>query len=251
MSLLGIQRHGSGPLLVWLHGFTQTKDSAHEFRTILAGTHEVLTIDLPGHGVNATTKASLDETAELLSEVLPDEPFALAGYSFGARVALHFALHHPKRLRHLVLLGATRGIEDATTRQARREHDEALAARIEHIGCEKFLVEWLSQPMFSTLPGDVRETAARSRDAEGLAWSLRLAGTGTQRWLGRELEDLGVSTLAMAGALDAKFAAEATAIAQTIPEGAVTLIAGAYHAAHLERSRQTAASLLQFIASRD
>jgi 2-succinyl-6-hydroxy-2,4-cyclohexadiene-1-carboxylate synthase len=251
MSLLGIQRHGSGPLLVWLHGFTQTKDSAHEFRTILAGTNEVLTIDLPGHGLNATTKASLDETADLLSEVLPDEPFVLAGYSFGARVSLHFALHHPKRLRHLVLLGATRGIEDTTTRQERREHDEALAARIMHIGSEKFLVEWLSQPMFSSLPGDVRESAARSCDAEGLAWSLRLAGTGTQRWLGHELENLDVSTLAMAGALDAKFAAEATAMAQTIPEGSVTLIAGAHHAAHLERPRQSATSLLQFIASRD
>ncbi len=53
MSLLGVQRRGSGPLLVWLHGFTQTKESAHQFRSILAGTNELLTLDLPGHGENA------------------------------------------------------------------------------------------------------------------------------------------------------------------------------------------------------
>src|SRR5487761_2748426 len=86
MSLLGMQRHGSGPLLVWLHGFTQTKDSAHEFRSILAGTYEVLTIDLPGHGDNARISGSLEEIGELLGDALPTAPFILGGYSFGARV---------------------------------------------------------------------------------------------------------------------------------------------------------------------
>jgi pimeloyl-ACP methyl ester carboxylesterase len=88
-----MQRRGAGPVLVWLHGFTQTKDSAHQFRSILAGTNEVMTIDLPGHGENAAILATLEETADLLADVLPHDPFTLGGYSFGARVALHFALH--------------------------------------------------------------------------------------------------------------------------------------------------------------
>ena len=64
---------------MWLHGFTQSKNSAHQFRSILTGTHEVLTIDLPGHGENAAISASLDETADLLAEALPREPFILGG----------------------------------------------------------------------------------------------------------------------------------------------------------------------------
>jgi 2-succinyl-6-hydroxy-2,4-cyclohexadiene-1-carboxylate synthase len=139
MSLLGVQRLGSGPTLVWLHGFTQTKDSAHQFRTILAGMGELLTIDLPGHGENASIAASLTETADLLADVLPDEPFVLGGYSYGARVALHFALAHAPRVRGLVLLGATRGIEDPSERDARRRRDEELADRIEAMGTEAFL----------------------------------------------------------------------------------------------------------------
>ncbi len=244
MSLLGVQRRGSGPLFVWLHGFTQTKDSAHQFRSILAGTNELLTLDLPGHGENAGISASLDETADLLNDALPMEPFVLAGYSFGARVALHFALRYPERLRALVLLGASRGIRDVDQREQRRLDDEALATRIESIGADAFLDEWLSREMFASLPKDPIERAARSHSATGLASSLRLAGTGTQRWLAPELPSITSPTLALAGSFDEKFSMEATAIAQGVAEGRSGFVSDAHHAAHLERP-ESAATLVQ------
>jgi 2-succinyl-6-hydroxy-2,4-cyclohexadiene-1-carboxylate synthase len=225
---------------VWLHGFTQTKDSAHLFRSILTGTNELLTLDLPGHGENAGIAASLDETAELLADVLPREPFLLGGYSFGARVALHFALHFPQRVETLVLLGATRGIHNVDEREERRRSDDTLALRIESIGADAFLDEWLSRAMFASLPNDPRERAARSTDARGLANSLRLAGTGTQRWLGPELSTLSMSTVALAGALDQKFSLEATAIADGVADGRATFVPDARHAAHLEQPLATA-----------
>ena len=246
MSLLGVQRHGSGPPLVWFHGFTQTKDSAHRFRSILTGTNELLTLDLPGHGENATILASLDETADLLAEVLPDEPFALGGYSFGARVALHFALHYPARVNRLVLLGATRGIMDPLERDERRRSDDALAQRIESIGADAFLDEWLARAMFASLPNDPLERAARSSHAAGLAGSLRLAGTGTQRWLATELASLSMPTLALAGALDQKFGLEATAIAENVVDGRAKFVADAHHAAHLEQPERSAELVQRF-----
>jgi 2-succinyl-6-hydroxy-2,4-cyclohexadiene-1-carboxylate synthase len=247
MSLLGVQRRGSGPVLVWLHGFTQTKDSAHQFRSILAGTNEVLTLDLPGHGENAAILASLDETVDLLAEVLADEPFTLGGYSFGARVALHFALRYPTRVIQLVVLGATRGIADDTEREERRRSDDALAERIETIGAEAFLDEWLAREMFASLPNDPLERAARSTNAAGLAGSLRLAGTGAQRWLAPELSSLSVPTLALAGALDPKFRLEATAIAEDVVNGCATFVTDAHHAAHLEQPQRCAAQVMDFI----
>jgi len=247
MSLLGIQRRGSGPLLVWLHGFTQTKDSAHQFRSILAGTNELLTLDLPGHGENATILASLDETADLLAVALPEEPFSLAGYSFGGRVALHFALRHPARVNRLVVLGATRGIRDDAEREQRRRDDDELARRIETIGAAAFLDEWLAREMFGSLPNDPLERLARSTNAAGLAGSLRLAGTGTQRWLAPDLASLSVPTLALAGALDQKFRLEASAIADTVIVGRSQFVEGAHHAAHLEQPQRCAASVTDFI----
>ncbi len=233
---------------MWLHGFTQTKDSAHQFRSILAGTTELLTLDLPGHGQNAAIVASLPETADLLDEVLAHDDFALGGYSFGARVALHFALRYPARVTHLVLLGATRGIRDDAEREERRRSDDRLADHVESVGAEAFLDEWLGREMFASLPKDPAERAARSHDAAGLANSLRHAGTGTQRWLGPSLASLSMPTLALAGARDQKFSLEATAIANGVANGSAAFIEEANHAAHLERPQSSAASVLDFIS---
>ncbi|HEY5390138.1 MAG TPA: alpha/beta hydrolase, partial [Solirubrobacteraceae bacterium] len=59
--------------------------------------------------------------------------FVLAGYSMGARLALHAALAMPERLERLVLVSGTAGI-DARERGARLAADEALAEEIERGG---------------------------------------------------------------------------------------------------------------------
>jgi 2-succinyl-6-hydroxy-2,4-cyclohexadiene-1-carboxylate synthase len=228
---------------VWLHGFTQTKSTGHQFHSILAGAYEVVTIDLPGHGENAGISASLDETADLLADALPSEPFILAGYSLGGRVALHVALRHPERLSELVLLSATAGIIDDGERQARVARDEALATRIETIGTDAFLDEWLAQPMFASLAPDPLERATRSANATGLANSLRYSGAGTQRWLGSRLAALTVPTTVVAGARDAKFLGEAERIGEYIPHASLSVVLGAGHAAHLERPAASASAL--------
>jgi 2-succinyl-6-hydroxy-2,4-cyclohexadiene-1-carboxylate synthase len=246
MSLLGLERDGSGPLFAWLHGFTQSKNSAHQFRSILTGSYEVLTIDLPGHGENAATSASLEESADLLAETLPEEPLILGGYSLGGRVALHFALRHPERLRHLIVLSATPGIVDDAERAARRERDEELARRIERIGTDAFLDEWLAQPMFQSLPHDPLERAARSANASGLADSLRFAGTGTQNDLTISLGTLNVPTSILAGKNDAKFVGEAVRLRGAIPMSNSALVEEAGHAAHLEQPQRVAELLTAF-----
>jgi 2-succinyl-6-hydroxy-2,4-cyclohexadiene-1-carboxylate synthase len=249
MSLLSVQREGSGSSFVWLHGFTQTRASAHQFRSILAGSHELLTLDLPGHGSAQSLTATLEETADLVVLALPDEPVALGGYSFGGRVALHVALRHPERIEKLVLIGATRGIEIESLRNERRARDEALAARIEDLGVVAFLDEWLAQPMFAELPHDPLERAARSTNAAGLANSLRFAGTGTQAWLEPYLSNITAATLAIAGANDEKFGAEARAIAVGVNRGRDELVSGAAHAAHLERPEATVRLIESFLES--
>lgn len=232
---------------MWLHGFTETRDSAHRFRSILAESVEVWTLDLPGHGDAHGVAASLDEAADLVCAALDGEPVDLGGYSMGGRVALHVALRHPARVARLVVLGATRGIADAAERAARRARDEELASHVLEVGAAAFLDEWLAQPLFAGLPPDPAERAARSGDARGLASSLRGAGTGTQRWLGDALNPLGVPTLAVAGARDTRFVLEARAIAAAVSDGRVLEVADAGHAAHLERPEASAAGVLDFL----
>ncbi len=248
MSLLQVHRDGDGPPLVWLHGFTQTRSSASRFRSILAGSHEVWTLDLPGHGDAHALSGSLDEIAQWVLDAVGPAPVDLGGYSFGGRVALHVALRAPSRVARVVVLGASRGIEDPEERAARRRRDEALAEHLEEVGTDAFLEEWLAQPLFASLAPDAGEREARSRDARGLADSLRRAGTGTQRWLDPQLAEVRAPLLALAGERDSKFRAEAQALADAVPRGEYGVIAHAGHAAHLEQPDATAAALLTFLA---
>lgn len=233
---------------MWLHGFTQTRDSAHEFRSILAEGREVWTLDLPGHGDAASIEASLSESADLVADALAPEACDLGGYSMGARVALHVALRHPDQVARLVLLGASRGLADDEERAARRSADAELADHVLEVGAERFLDEWLARPMFARLPADALERAARSRDAAGLARSLRMCGLGTQDWLGDAVAAIEAPTTTLAGALDVKFVLEAESIAATVTRGRVALVPDAGHAAHLESPTATATAVADFLA---
>jgi len=155
-------------------------------------------VDLPGHGRNAGISASLDETTDLLANVLPPIHY-MGGYSFGARVALHFTLRYPDRVRALVVLGATRGI---TTSATAKRGDEAMKrSPIESNRSRRRLPRRMARAkdVRLTAEGPTRARRAKHR-RRGLANSLRFAGTGTQRWLAPELASLEVPTLALAGA---------------------------------------------------
>ena len=89
----------------------------------------------------------------------------------------------------------------------------------------------------------------RSRDAQGLASSLRLAGTGTQAWLAPQLGAIASPTLALAGANDEKFSAEARAIARSVDQASYALVESAGHAAHLERPDATARLVNAFLSA--
>jgi 2-succinyl-6-hydroxy-2,4-cyclohexadiene-1-carboxylate synthase len=229
---------GRGRRLVFVHGFTQTGASWAPIAEHFAQRgHEVVLVDLPGHGGSATVRADLRRTADLLATTAG--PAAYIGYSLGGRVCLHLALMYPHVVERLALLGATPGIDDDDERAARRTADEALAVRILDIGVERFIDEWTAQPLFG---GHVLTTEDRSdrcrNTASGLASSLRLSGTGTQVPLWDRLKELNMPVLAMAGDRDEKFVAIAERVGASAPQGTFGAIHDAAHAAHLQQPMQ-------------
>ena len=233
MAGLHCTAEGSGAPTTFVHGFTQTRTSWDPVLARLAeGSRHVL-VDLPGHGDSADVRADLWQTADLLAGSCPAGGWV--GYSLGGRCCLHLALAHPEVVTSLVLVGATGGIDDDGERTARRARDEALADRIEQIGVAAFLDEWLAQPLFAGLTDETAGRAARlANTADGLAASLRLAGTGTQDPLWDRLPQLHCPVLLVAGARDGRFVAHAERMASLLPDAEVALIPGAGHAAHLE-----------------
>ncbi len=246
MALLRVTSEGTGEPVVWLHGFTQTRSSAPEFLASLRQTNRVLTLDLPGHGEASGVEGDLWRTADLVADAVGEETFHLAGYSFGGRVALHLALAHPERLRRLVLVSSTAGLVSDHDRTERRQRDEQLADHLAEVGTERFLDEWLAQPLFSGTRRHDREH--RSRDASGLASSLRLAGTGTQSDLTSRLIEITRPVLIVAGEHDEKFVREARRLGDTLTDARVEILSRAGHAVPLDSPHECARVISEFVS---
>jgi 2-succinyl-6-hydroxy-2,4-cyclohexadiene-1-carboxylate synthase len=256
MTTLATAAEGDGRRIVLVHGFTQTRDCwsvpdpgrGIDLTAALALDFEVVRVDAPGHGGSRDIAASVEDSAALLAEL---GPAVFVGYSMGARLALRCALDAPDAVRGLVLIGATAGIEDDAARAERIAADEVLAERILSIGVDPFLDEWLAQPMFAGLPSDaVCLGARRTNTAEGLATSLRLAGTGAMEPMWGRLAELTCPVLAITGQRDPRFGALAERIVSSTSGPSIhEVIPGAGHTAHLEQPAIVAGVLRRWLAS--
>ncbi|MBA2519812.1 MAG: alpha/beta hydrolase [Chloroflexia bacterium] len=103
--------HGSGEPLVLLHGAFGAIDLWGPILTSLAETHQVIAVELQGHGHTADIDRPLsfeqmaDDVAALLDQ-LAIEQADIAGYSLGGDTALQVAIRHPRLVRKLVPISA-------------------------------------------------------------------------------------------------------------------------------------------------
>lgn len=233
--MLWSQRTGNGPPLVLVHGFTQTHECWGELIGPLSVDHTVVAVDAPGHGHSSEIRVDLPTGASLLGATGGRAIYL--GYSMGGRLCLHLALTNPGLVNALIVISASGGIEDGAARRARASLDEERAGRLEAGGLDAFLEEWLAQPMFAGIPEHARcASARRSNTVEGLASSLRLAGTGRQQPLWPVLGALAMPVLVLAGERDLPYVDQARRMGEAIGDNAtIAIITGAGHAAHLER----------------
>ena len=101
--------HGTGTPLILLHGGFGTFETFSALTPTLVLDHQVIGVDLYGHGRTALTNRPLrfesmaDDIAGLIHQ-LGLEKAAVLGYSLGGAVALQTAIRHPERVNKLVLI---------------------------------------------------------------------------------------------------------------------------------------------------
>jgi 2-succinyl-6-hydroxy-2,4-cyclohexadiene-1-carboxylate synthase len=242
---------GDGPRLVLVHGFTQNRNCWGGVASDLARDHQVVRVDAPGHGKSSDVRGGLWDGARLIAEQGGDATYL--GYSMGARLVLHLALANPEVVRGAVLVGGTGGIDDPTARADRKRADAATAERLERQGLESFLDAWLAQPLFARLPEGAQFRDERAENTvDGLADSIREAGTGSQDPLWSRLAALDMPVLVVAGGDDPKFTVEAERLASCIGANAtMALVPDAGHAAHLEQPAAFVSTLRQWLAKHE
>ncbi len=102
---------GRGPLLVLVHGITNSSASWEPVLDLLGQHFEIIAPDLLGHGDSAKPRGdySLGANASLLRDLLlalGHDRATVAGHSLGGGIAMQFAYQFPERVDRLVLVSS-------------------------------------------------------------------------------------------------------------------------------------------------
>jgi len=130
-------RGGTGALVIFLHGANDQAGTWVRVLGSVTGTHEVVLVDLAGHGDSAPVDGPLgmsdlrDGLDAVMAAVSAGAPATLVGNSLGGYLALVYATRHPKRISHVVLVNGAAVRGDGSEAQVSllpRTRDEARRA---------------------------------------------------------------------------------------------------------------------------
>ncbi|MEQ1699340.1 MAG: alpha/beta fold hydrolase [Ilumatobacteraceae bacterium] len=133
---LHVVRDGAGnPPIVFLHGMGSSSATWAECMAQLAGEHDVIAIDLLGHGSSPVpddpAEYNRDRALTDIDEVLATlgAPAVLVGHSLGGYLALAHAATRPGAVRGIVVLNTGPGFRDPEKREGWNERSRRNAAR--------------------------------------------------------------------------------------------------------------------------
>jgi pimeloyl-ACP methyl ester carboxylesterase len=129
------ETHGSGRPLILLHGGLGSGEMFGPVLPMLAERHQVIAVDLQGHGRTADIDRPLDVRlmADDIGALISHLRLAatdVVGYSLGGGVALQTAARHPSKVRRLVMVSANLR-PDAIYQDMRRQQGQVSAAAME------------------------------------------------------------------------------------------------------------------------
>jgi len=129
------ETHGSGRPLILLHGGLGSGEMFGPVLPQLAERHQVVTVDLQGHGRTADIDRPLDaalmagDIAALIDHLQLAKP-DVVGYSLGGGVAFHTAAKYPTKVGRLVMVSANIR-PDAIYAEMRAQQGQVNAAAVE------------------------------------------------------------------------------------------------------------------------
>ena len=134
---LYFETHGTGRPMILLHGGLASGETFGPTLPALAERHQVIVVDLQGHGRTADIDRPLDvrlmadDFAALIDHLGLEKP-DLVGYSFGGWVALHTAAKYPAKVGRLVAASANLR-PDAIYPEMRAQQGQVNAAAAEFL----------------------------------------------------------------------------------------------------------------------
>ncbi len=251
----------SGKALVFLHGFSGSKNDWIRIARNFEDKYFIIVPDLVGHGesdspldVNFYTEFFLIKVLKSIIEKLNVEKIILYGYSMGGRLAFAFQRKYPDLVEAMILESTTPGIESQKERFVRKRNDNELADRIEKNGLEWFVDFWVEHPIFATqkklpilMQNQIKENKLQNNPV-GISNSLRGFSTGKMNSYWEHLNNLSVPVKIFAGSEDTKYHLISKRLAQKIKNSNLIIFKNVGHNVHLERPNEITKELKKFIS---
>jgi pimeloyl-ACP methyl ester carboxylesterase len=244
---------GTGPALVLIHGGQMDSRMWDDQFAVLAKQFTVIRYDVRGYGGSFRPDqlySDADDLAGLL-DYLKVKNAHIVGLSLGGRVAIDFAMAHPKRVNSLTLAGpGLAGYEPPNSEEADvRMWNLIKAARDD--GPEKVTELWLKDPFM----------APAMEQARLVPRLQKLARENAHCWLGnpvlqrspqplaaKRLDEIKIPTLLILGDRDVP---QATATIETLEKGIngskKVVIKGAGHMVNMEKPEEFNEAVLAFL----
>jgi 3-oxoadipate enol-lactonase len=251
---IAYETHGEGPAVLLVHEGVADRRMWRGQVPVLARDHRVVAVDLRGFGDTPNTSGPFSNVEDLreVLDMLGIERAAVAGGSFGAKVALGFAVTYPERVERLVLCPPVLpGWEwSERVRRGWQEEEEAFEAGDLDRATEAVLVLWVDGPNrgADAVDPEIRELV---RTMQRHAFELPEPDPPPEPEPDPavQLADVHMPTLVVVGDQDVEdFLAMAEAAADGIPGARKVVIEGAAHVIALEKPQEFNAALLPFLA---
>jgi proline iminopeptidase len=208
------------------------------------------------------------EDLDLLREHLRLDAVAILGHSWGGFVAMHYALRHPDRVSHMILLNtASASHQDFTLMREERARMQAPhRERLDALASSSAFSEGAPRTVADYYRIDFGATFKRPEDAarlnltftredilKGRAIEDRLAESGLLWAPGftiiPALRNLRAATLVIHGENDFFPVASSTHIAEAIPGARLVTLAGSGHFSYIDAPERVHAAIDDFFAS--
>lgn len=131
------ETHGSGRPLILLHGGLGSGEMFGPILPTMAQDHQVITVDLQGHGRTADIDRPIDmrlmadDVGALIDHLHLERP-DVVGYSLGGGVAFHTAVRHQEKVRKLVMASANMR-RDALPAEMLAQQEQVGSAAVEYM----------------------------------------------------------------------------------------------------------------------
>jgi len=251
--VIAYEARGSGPSVVLVHG--SLSDRTHAFGSVLPLLERRVTVyalDRRGHGESADARAyapfrEYEDVAAVVAAA--PGPVDLVGHSFGALCALE-AARAGAEVRRLVLY-------EGVPRDGRTISPDGLAERVD-------VLVRAGRPA-AALDAVLAEVAHHgpvqlARDHRASSWSASVAGVevldrelqveNQYRFVPKRYAELSTPTLVLAGAESApSVRADAEAVAEGLPDGRMSLLAGQRHGCAHRAPGLFAETVLDFLGA--